>query len=257
MFRYALTIEYDGSSFCGWQRQENGLSVQGAIESALIGYQQTPVIVHGAGRTDAGVHALAQVAHIDFDRAHDPFRVQEALNFHLRPHPISIIACKAVDAGFEARFSAVMRHYLFRILSRRPPPALNSKRVWWVTRNLDVAAMANAALAFEGHHDFTTFRSSQCQAASPVKSLSRFRVEQVGDDIHCRVAARSFLHNQVRSMVGSLKLVGEGRWRQQDVARALAARDRSACGPVAPPEGLYLERVDYEPDLPLPAMRMR
>lgn len=245
MARFALTIEYDGSPFCGWQRQPQGDTVQGALEDAVAKLQPSRVTVHGAGRTDAGVHALAQVAHIDLDRDWEPFRLSEALNFHLKPRPISIVACRAVPDTFDARFSAIQRHYVYRILNRRAPTALLRQRVWRVSAPLDHDGMHRAAQAFIGHHDFTTFRAAQCQAASPEKTLDAFMVRREGAEIVFSVSARSFLHSQVRSMVGSLKCVGEGRWPVSRIADALAARDRTACGPIAPADGLYLERVDY------------
>jgi tRNA pseudouridine38-40 synthase len=245
MPRYRITIEYDGTPFVGWQAQAAGLSVQSAIETALAGFTGEQPGVRGAGRTDAGVHALGQVAHFDLERAWEPHVVREALNAHLRPNPVSILACEVADDTFDARFSAVARHYRYRILNRRSPPALDRSRVWWVARPLDAAAMADGARHLVGHHDFTTFRASSCQAKSPVKTLDALTVEREGDEIVIRASARSFLHNQVRSMVGTLKLVGDGRWQPEGVAAALAARDRSQCGPVAPASGLYLVAVDY------------
>lgn len=247
MPRYRLTIEYDGTPFVGWQRQADGISVQGALEDAIFKFTGEAAGVRGAGRTDAGVHALAQVAHVDLQRPWEPHRVRDAMNFHLKPHPVAILDCAAVADGFDARFSATNRHYLYRLLTRRTRPVLDRNRVWWITHALDAEAMADAATVFIGHHDFTTFRAVQCQAASPVKTLDTFTVTRTGDEIACRVSARSFLHNQVRSMVGSLKLVGEGKWTKADLAAALAARQRSACGPVAPAAGLYLAAVDYPP----------
>ncbi len=201
--------------------------------------------MRGAGRNDAGVHALGQVAHFDLAKPWLSGRVRDAMNYHLRPNAVAIINCDEVSTDFDARFSATSRHYLYRILIRRAPPVLDRNRVWWLTGALDSAAMAEAARSFVGRHDFTTFRAAQCQAKSPVKSLDRFDVRREGAEIVCRVSARSFLHNQVRSMVGSLKLVGEGKWQVGDIAKALAACDRTACGPVAPASGLYLERVEY------------
>ncbi len=246
MPRYLTTIEYDGTPFVGWQSQENGASVQGCLQQAINAFCAENVHVQGAGRTDSGVHALGQAAHFDLDHAWPANRVREALNFHLRPNPISVLSCIEVDEEFNARFSATTRHYRYRILSRRAPSALDINRVWWVPRALDVDAMRNAASVFEGHHDFTTFRASQCQAKSPVKTLDSFRIEERGDEIVMEISALSFLHNQVRSMVGSLKLVGEGKWTREDLAAALQACDRKACGPVAPAFGLYLLGVDYE-----------
>jgi len=245
MPRYRIIIEYDGTPFVGWQRQAAGVSIQGARETAIKKFSGETVGVRGAGRTDAGVHALGQVAHFDLEKAWDPARVRDAVNFHLRPHPIAVVSSAAVDATFDARFSAVKRHYEYRILTRRAPPILNRNRVWWTVHDLDADAMQEAAAVLVGRHDFTTFRAAQCQARSPVKTLDVFEVHRLRDEIACRVSARSFLHNQVRSMVGSLKLVGEGKWTGADMARALAACNREACGPVAPASGLYLVAVDY------------
>lgn len=245
MPRYKLTIEYDGEPFVGWQVQTNGLSVQGALEEATARINGAPAPVYAAGRTDAGVHALGQVAHLDLEREWDPQVLRNALNANVRPHPIAVIAAEAVADTFHARFSARRRHYLFRILNRKAPPALERGRVWWVPVELDSEAMHHAAQLLVGRHDFTTFRSSQCQAQSPLKTLDHLDVTRLGDEIEIRTDARSFLHHQVRSMVGSLKLVGESKWRESDLKSALEARDRNACGPVAPPAGLYLVRVDY------------
>ena len=248
MPRYRLTVEYDGSPFVGWQRQANGPSVQAAIEAAILAFSGEAVTVFGAGRTDAGVHAEGQVAHVDLARDWRAERLAAALNAHLRDHPIAILAVARAADDFHCRFSAVARHYLYRILNRRAPPALDRGRVWWVRAPLDAEAMHRAAQGLVGHHDFTTFRSSDCQAASAMKTLDRLDVVRAGLHVAIRASARSFLHNQVRSMAGSLKLVGEGKWSAADVARALAARDRTACGPVAPPEGLCLLAVDYPGD---------
>jgi len=245
MPRYRLTIEYDGGPFAGWQRQENGPSVQGAVEDAVFKLSAEIATVTGAGRTDAGVHAFAQVAHFDLVKDFAPEKVRDALNHFLRPAPVAVIDAQIAAPDFHARFSAIARHYFYRILCRRSPPALERGHVWHVVRALDAEAMQAGARALIGQHDFTTFRSSECQARAPVKTLDRLEVRRAGDEIHIEAQARSFLHNQVRSMVGSLKLVGEGKWRPRDMARALEAKDRSACGPVAPPEGLYLVRVDY------------
>lgn len=245
MPRYRIDIEYDGTPFVGWQRQAAGQSIQGAIEAALEAFCGEAVGIRAAGRTDAGVHALGQVAHFDLAVSRDVFRIREALNFHLKPHPIAVLACAEVPAEFDARFSAVKRHYLYRILTRRSRPALQLNRVWWVPKPLDAAAMHIAAQHLVGHHDFTTFRDAQCQAKSAVKTLDRLDVTRIGDEIEIRASARSFLHHQVRSMVGSLKHVGDGRWQPDDVRRALHACDRSACGVVAPASGLYLVQVDY------------
>ncbi|MEZ5899326.1 MAG: tRNA pseudouridine(38-40) synthase TruA [Hyphomicrobiaceae bacterium] len=245
MPRYRITIEYDGTSFVGWQAQAEGVSVQGALRDAIGRFCGEAVVVKGAGRTDAGVHALGQVAHFDLVKSWDPFRVQEAMNFHLKPHPAVVLSCAVVDEQFDARFSAVQRHYFYRILCRRARPVLDANRVWWLPHDVDHAAIADAAQVFIGRHDFTTFRAAQCQAQSPVKTLDEFRVERVGEEIRLSVSARSFLHNQVRSMVGSLKIVGEGKWSRADLRDALEACDRTRCGPVAPAAGLYLVRVDY------------
>jgi tRNA pseudouridine38-40 synthase len=245
MPRYRLLIEYDGTPFTGWQRQENGLSVQQALEEAVAAFSGEAARVAGAGRTDAGVHALGQVAHLDLARDWPPDTLRDALNAHLRPQPISVLTSALAPAGFDARFSAIRRHYEYRILDRRAPPALLRDRAWWVARPLDEAAMHAAAQRLVGRHDFTTFRAAECQARSPVKTLDRLDVSREGEAIVVRAVARSFLHRQVRSMVGSLKRVGEGRWQADDLAAALAARDRAACGPVAPAAGLYLARVDY------------
>lgn len=245
MPRFRITVEYDGTPFCGWQRQSEQPSIQGALEDAIHKFSGEVATVHGAGRTDAGVHGSGQVAHFDLAKDWEPYRVAAAMNFHLKPNPIAVLACEAGTNDFHARFSARQRHYLYRILPRRAPPVLNRDRVWWVPHPLDAKLMADAATVFIGHHDFTTFRAAQCQALSPVKTLDAFTVEALGGEIVCRVSARSFLHNQVRSMIGSLKLVGEGTWTRATLEAALQAADRTACGPVAPASGLYLDRVDY------------
>jgi len=245
MPRYKILIEYDGTPFNGWQRQAQGTSVQGALEDALARFCGETAGVRGAGRTDAGVHAFGQVAHFDLEKEWDPFRVREALNFHLKPAPVVVVTCEAVEPTFDARHSATARNYRYRILSRRAPLALERNRVWWVPIGLDADAMAAAANELIGKHDFTTFRAAQCQAKSPLRTLDRLDVMRWGEEIVIEASARSFLHNQVRSMVGSLKLVGEGKWRRSDLAAALAAKDRAACGPVAPAAGLYLVSVDY------------
>jgi tRNA pseudouridine38-40 synthase len=243
--RYKLTIEYDGEPFAGWQTQPNGPSVQAALEDAVKALTGSHTTVQGAGRTDAGVHAWGQVAHVDLERVWEPGILRNALNAHLRPNPVSVLSAERASDDFHARFSATRRHYLYRIATRPAPLALERGRAWWVPMALDAKAMNTAAQALVGHHDFTTFRAAECQAKSPVKTLDRLDVAQAGDLIEIRAEARSFLHHQVRSMVGSLKLVGEGKWSADDLAHALAAADRSRCGPVAPPQGLYLVKVEY------------
>jgi tRNA pseudouridine38-40 synthase len=243
--RYRLTIEYDGGPFVGWQRQDNGPSVQGALEDAIAKFSAERVTVTGAGRTDAGVHALGQVAHFDLEKEFAADKVRDALNHFLRPDPVVVLDAAVAPEDFHARFSATARHYLFRILGRRSPPTLDAGKVWHVQIKLNAEAMHAAAQALLGQHDFTTFRAAECQAQSPVKTLDRLDVSRRGDEIHIEASARSFLHTQVRSVVGSLKLVGEGKWRARDLKAALDARDRSACGPVSPPDGLYLVKVEY------------
>ena len=255
MPRYKLTIEYDGTGFVGWQRQANGLSVQEAIEIAVTRFCGERVTVHGAGRTDAGVHALGQSAHLDLTRPVPPDVLRSALNHHLRPAAISILATVSVPENFDARLSATSRVYRYRILNRRAPPALDRGRVWRVAPLLDVGAMCEGARHLVGHHDFSTFRDSLCQAKSPLKTLDALELRRVGEEIHIEARARSFLHRQVRNMAGTLKLVGLGRWHPDDVARALAARDRRAGGPTAPPEGLYLVEVRYSLDTAAPNSR--
>jgi len=252
MPRYALKVEYDGAPFAGWQRQADQQTVQGAIESALAKLEPDVPSIAAAGRTDAGVHALGQVAQCDMTRDWDPFRLSEALNYHLKPLPVAIVACAAVDEEWHARFSAVERRYTYRVIARRAPLVHQAGQAWHVKNTLDVAAMAEAAQVFIGRHDFTTFRAVQCQAASPVKTLDELRVEMsaspAGIEVDFHLRARSFLHNQVRSIVGTLERVGAGAWSAQDVRDALDAADRAACGPVAPPEGLYLTGVGYPQD---------
>ena len=245
MPRYKLTIEYDGAPFLGWQIQDQGPSVQGALIAAVEAFCGERVKVRGAGRTDTGVHALGQVAHIDLARDWPSDTVRDALTAQLRPLPIAVLAAEKVPDSFDARFSARARHYLYRIVNRRADLALERGRAWRLPRPLDAAAMAAAAQRLIGRHDFTTFRHVDCQAKSPVKTLDRLDVTRAGEEIRIDAVARSFLHSQVRSMVGALVFVGEGRWSGHDLAAARDARDRSACAPVAPPEGLYLVRVDY------------
>lgn len=245
MPRYRINIEYDGTPFSGWQWQNHAPSVQGALQSAVERLSGEQVTVHGAGRTDAGVHALGQVAHFDLARAYEPGTVRDALNAHLRPHPVAILSAQIVSSDFDARRSALRRHYLYRIANRRPDLALERNRAWRVARPLDTDAMHAAAQRLLGKHDFTTFRSTECQAKSPVKTLDRLDVIRAAEELQVIAVARSFLHNQVRSMVGSLVCVGHGKWSADDLARALQACDRTACAPVAPPDGLYLARVDY------------
>ena len=245
MPRYKLLIEYDGAPFVGWQIQDNGASVQGVLTAAVAAFCGVRVHVQGAGRTDAGVHALGQVAHIELAKAWDTDTIRDAINAHLRPHPVAVLAAEHVADDFDARFSARKRHYVYRIINRRPDLALDAGRAWRAPRPLDVPAMRDAARRLVGQHDFTTFRATECQAKSPVKTLDRLDVERDRDEVRVHASARSFLHHQVRSMVGSLVQVGDGRWSADDLARALAARDRKACGQVAPPDGLYLVKVDY------------
>lgn len=247
MPRYRLDIEYDGRAYAGWQRQADLATVQEAIEKAILGFCGQTVTIRGAGRTDAGVHAMGQVVHVDLDREWDADKVQGALNAHLTMagEAVAVLAAARVADDFDARFSATARHYLYVILNRRAPAALMRGNVWHVPRLLDADAMHMAAQRLLGKHDFTTFRSVQCQSASPVKTLDRLDVSLDGDLIEVRASARSFLHNQVRSMVGSLKKVGEGGWSADDLEAALKAADRARCGQVAPPDGLYLTRVDY------------
>ena len=246
MPRYKLTIEYDGTGFVGWQRQANGLSIQQALETAVERFCGERLTVFGAGRTDAGVHALAQAAHVDLARAADPETIRSAVNYHLRPHRISLVQVEPSPPGFDARRSAIGRVYRYRILNRRAPPALARGRVWHVAPPLDLAAMREGASHLIGHHDFSTFRDSLCQAKSPVKTLGALELSRDGEEIHIAARARSFLHHQVRNMVGTLKLVGLGRWQPDDVTRALDARDRRAGGPTAPAGGLTLIAVEYD-----------
>lgn len=243
--RWKLTIEYDGGPFFGWQRQDNGPSVQGAVEQAILKLTSEVVTIAAAGRTDAGVHAFGQVAHADIAKVFAPDKLRDALNAHLRPHPVAVLTAEAVADDFHARFDATARHYLYRIVNRRAPLTFDAGKAWQVQAELDAEAMHTAAQRLVGHHDFTTFRAAECQAKSAVKTLDRLDVSRIGEEITVRASARSFLHHQVRSMVGTLKLVGTGKLTANDVAAALAAKDRTQCGPVAPPDGLYLVRVEY------------
>ncbi|MDB5501477.1 MAG: tRNA pseudouridine synthase [Tardiphaga sp.] len=245
MPRYRLLIEYDGAPFSGWQVQDNAPSVQGALEDAVKAICGESARVHGAGRTDAGVHALGQVAHVDIVRPFVPGRLRDGLNAHLRPHPIGVLSAEIVADDFESRFSAIKRHYIYRIVNRRANLAIDLGHVWRVARPLDTDAMHQAAQRLIGHHDFTTFRDTECQAKSPLRTLDQLDVIRDGEAVNIVTSARAFLHSQVRSMVGSLVWVGHGRWSADDLAGALAAKTRDACGPVAPPDGLYLVKVDY------------
>ena len=245
MTRWRLTLEYDGGPFMGWQRQDHGPSVQQTLEEALERMTGEQSAVHAAGRTDAGVHALAMAAHADIEHDLTAHRLREGLNALVRPHPISVLAVEQVADDWHARFSCIGRRYLYRILNRRAPPALDPGRVWHIAGALDVEAMHEGAAYLIGRHDFTTFRSAQCQSDSPVKTLDRLEVSRVGEEIHITAAARSFLHHQVRSMVGCLALVGRGKWQPDDMRKVLEARDRSALGFNAPPHGLYFVEAVY------------
>ncbi len=245
MPRFKLILEYDGTPFVGWQRQANGLAVQQVLEEALGVIDGGPVTIRGAGRTDSGVHATGQVAHADLAKEWDPYLLREAVNARMRPHPVAVVLACPVDATFDARHSAVKRHYLYKLCNRRAPLTLEAERAWLMKRKLDAGAMHEAAQILVGRHDFSTFRDAECQADSPVRTLERFEVMKDGDLILMRVTARSFLHRQVRSMVGSLEHVGAGRWRKADLRDALEAKDRRRCGQVAPAAGLYLVGVDY------------
>jgi tRNA pseudouridine38-40 synthase len=245
MPRYKLIIEYDGTPFAGWQRQINSRSVQQAVEEAIERFSGQAVRIQCAGRTDAGVHATHQVAHVDLTKEWRSDTVRDATNAHLRGEPVAVVAAEAAPDDFNARTSAVRRRYLYRILNRRAPPALDANRVWHVPHRLDAEAMHAAAQTLVGRHDFTTFRAAECQANSPLRTLERLDVAREGDEVHVHAAARSFLHHQVRSIVGTLMLAGAGRWTAEDVRRALDARDRKRCGPTAPAAGLTLVGVDY------------
>ncbi len=245
MPRYKLTIEYDGTGFLGWQVQDDAATVQGELEKAIAHIHGVHCLVYGAGRTDTGVHALGQVAHVDLPKQWDPFVLRNAINGNVRPHRVSVLNTERVDESFHARFSATQRSYLYRILNRRAPPALDHGKVWWVAPELNSNAMHEAAQYLVGNHDFTTFRAADCQAKSPLKTIDVLSVSRYGDEIEIRAEARSFLHHQVRSIVGSLKHVGEGKWQPRWIKKILDAKDRSVCGAVAPPQGLYLVDVKY------------
>jgi tRNA pseudouridine38-40 synthase len=245
MPRYKLTIEYDGAPFVGWQRQANGLSVQEALEIAVQRFASEFATVHGAGRTDAGVHATGQVAHIDLSREWRTDEIRDAMNYHLKPHPVAVLGVEAASDAFQARFSAIRRHYVYRILNRRAPAALQRNSVWHIARALDARRMHEAAQKLLGKHDFSTFRASECQATSPIRTMERLDVVRTGDLIEIFASARSFLHHQVRSIAGSLEHVGSGKWSVSDLVAALEAKDRRRCGMVAPPTGLVLTQVDY------------
>jgi tRNA pseudouridine38-40 synthase len=248
MPRYKLVVEYDGSPFVGWQAQANGRGVQNVIETAITAFSGESVRVQCSGRTDTGVHATGQVVHLDLAKAWRTDVVRDAINAHMKDEPVAVLSAEIVLDGFNARTSAIQRHYLYRILNRRPPPAIDRLRVWHVPAQLDAGAMHAAAQRLLGHHDFTTFRSTDCQANGPMRTLERFDVERAGDEIRVYASARSFLHRQVRSMVGTIAQAGTGRWSVDDVARALAARSREACGPVAPAHGLTFVGVDFRPN---------
>ncbi len=245
MTRFKLTIEYDGAPFCGWQRQDDQPSVQGALERAASALEEVPVDIFGAGRTDAGVHALGQVAHLNLTKDLRTDTVRDALNHHLGKDPIAVLNAEIVGDGFEARFDAVKRTYLYRLIDRRPPLTLDSGRVWRVPQHVDAQMMHEAAQALVGHHDFTCFRDTNCQAKSPMRTIDEIRVSRVGDEIHFYFSARSYLHRQVRSITGSLVQVGISKWVRADIGNALKSCDRARCGPVAPAHGLYLNSVTY------------
>lgn len=245
MPRYKLTIEYDGTDYVGWQRQANGPSIQEAVESAIKAFCGDETLTHAAGRTDAGVHALAMAAHADLSKEHRADTVRDAINQHLKPQPIAVIECEQVSEDFHARFSCIRRAYKYRIVNRRAPLALDKGRAWRVPQRLDADAMNAAAQHLIGKHDFTTFRAAACQSDSPVKTLDEISVSRMSEEVVLRCAARSFLHHQVRSIAGSLVEVGKGKWRPRDFRDALEAADRTRCGPVAPPDGLYFVRAEY------------
>jgi tRNA pseudouridine38-40 synthase len=243
--RWKIVVEFDGRPFCGWQRQAHALSVQECLETALAPIAGEALTLHAAGRTDSGVHAQAMPVSFAMDRAIEPHKLQAALNFHLRPHPIAVLAAERAAADFHARFSCIGRSYRYRIINRRAPLALDAGRAWLAITPLDAEAMAEAAHRLVGKHDFSTFRAGSCQARDPVKTLSRLEVQRLGEEVHIIAEARSFLHHQVRNMTGALRLVGEGRWTPDDMERALIARDRRRGGPTAPPDGLYFTGADY------------
>ncbi|MBR1777371.1 MAG: tRNA pseudouridine(38-40) synthase TruA [Alphaproteobacteria bacterium] len=245
MPRYKITIEYDGTNYAGWQQQKDAPSIQEELQQAAFKFLAEDVLITGAGRTDAGVHALGQVAHFDTAKTLDPFRICQAFNAHLRPQPISVLNAEIVSDDFHARFDAKKRFYVYKILNRRSRPALNINRAWWVHQPLDIERMQDAAQVLIGKHDFSTFRAAACQAKSPIKTLDEIRIERYGDLIFFYFSARSFLHHQVRNIVGTLKLVGEGVWTKQNVINALEAKDRKAGGPTAAAEGLYFEKIIY------------
>ena len=245
MPRYKITIEYDGTDYAGWQQQKDAPSIQEELQKAAFKFLAEDVLVTGAGRTDAGVHALGQVAHFDTTKTLEPFKLCQAFNAHLRPQPISVLDAEIVSDDFHARFSAKKRFYVYKILNRRSRPALYVNRMWWVHQPLDVEKMQDAAQVLIGKHDFSTFRAAACQAKSPIKTLDEIRIERYGEFVFFYVSARSFLHHQVRNIVGTLKLVGEGVWTKQNVIDALEAKDRKAGGPTAAAEGLYFEKVIY------------
>lgn len=250
MPRFRMTVEYDGTPYVGWQMQENGHSVQAALQNGILSLTGETVSIRGAGRTDSGVHAIGQVIHADLARDWKPHTLRNALNAHLgmAGEKVAVVEVRATDESFDARFSAIKRHYLYRIVNRPAPLALEANRAWWVPKQLDHEAMHAAAQMLVGHHDFTTFRSAHCQATSPMRTLDRLDVTRDGELIEIRASAQSFLHNQIRSFAGTLKLAGEGKMSPEDVRAALEARDRKECGPVAPPEGLYFMKVDYPGD---------
>lgn len=243
--RYKLTIEYDGTSFCGWQRQQSGLSIQQIIEDALKIILKTETTLYGSGRTDAGVHALSQVAHFDSEQSIESYKLRESLNALVRPHPISIKSVEIVDENFHARFSAKKRTYIYRILNTPYPPTLEKNRVWWYKYPLDEKKMHQAAQLLIGKHDFSTFRASECQAKSPVKTIDSISIKKQGEEIIMTITARSFLHHQVRNIIGTLTLVGSEKWTLSDFKKALESCDRRAGGPTAPAEGLYFQHIEY------------